>query len=228
MNLRRRSFVLSIKSLEKDGSFAGYGSVFHNADYYRDVVMPGAFQKSLADWKTKGKLPPVLWQHQSYSPIGPHTAMREDNKGLYTEGQLLVDDVQQARECYALLKSNVISGQSIGYDVPDGGEEYDGKTNVNRLNEIDLWECSIVTFPANEEATVTEVKKIFQHGELPTLRQFEGFLRDAGFSRKQSTEIAVGGIARLLQRDAGCKKSGDAEVSAALDSTLAKIESFKF
>lgn len=227
MNLKHRTFSLQIKSLEKDGSFAGYGSVFDNTDYYRDVVRKGAFTKTLGAWASKGKLPPVLWQHDAKQPMGPHTLMREDGKGLYTEGQLLINDVQSAREGYALMKSGAIGGQSIGYDVPEGGMEYDGKTNVWNLNEIDLWECSIVTFPANDEAVISEVKRAFIKGELPTLRQFEGYLRDAGFSRKQATEIANCGIVKLLQRDAGTRSNGS-EVSESLDATLAKIESFRF
>ena len=147
----------------------------------------------------------MLWQHDSRSPIGAYTKMAEDEKGLYTEGQLLINDVQQSREAYALMKANVIRGQSIGYNVPKGGEEYDGDTNVNNLNEIDLWECSIVTFPANTSAMVTEVKNILDAGELPTIRIFESLLRDAGgYSRKQAEHIAKFGYADFLkQRDAG-------------------------
>jgi hypothetical protein len=129
--------------------------------------------------------------------------MREDSVGLYTEGQLLINDVQQAREAYALMKANAIRGQSIGYKVPDGGEEYDGKTNVNNLKEIDLWECSIVTFPANTSALVTDIKSMIDSGELPTIRSFESFLREAGgYSREQAKRIATHGYADFLkQRD---------------------------
>ncbi len=205
MKIKRMQFAFQLKALEQDGSFAGYGSIFNNADAYRDVVRPGAFQKTLEAWKAKGALPPILWQHDSRSPIGPYTVMREDSQGLYTEGQLLIKDVQQAREAHALMKANAIRGQSIGYNVPDGGEEYDGATNVNNLTEIDLWECSIVTFPANTSAVVTDVKQLLGEGQTPTIRQFESFLRDAGgYSRKQAEQIATLGYAQFLkQRDAG-------------------------
>jgi HK97 family phage prohead protease len=211
MKIKRLQFAFELKSLDTDGSFAGYGSVFNNADAYRDVVKPGAFQKTLEEWKTKGALPPILWQHDSRSPIGPYTLMREDSKGLYTEGQLLIKDVQQAREAHALMKANAIRGQSIGYNVPMGGEEYDGETNVNNLTEIELWECSIVTFPANTSAVVTDVKNLLGAGETPTIRQFESFLRDAGgYSRKQAEQISTLGYAKFLkQRDAGAGLSDE-------------------
>lgn len=226
MNYKRRQFAYEMKDLTQNGEFAGYGAVFNNVDYYNDVIRPGAFQNSLMEWKSKGKLPPVLWQHDTAAPIGPHTLMREDSRGLYTEGQMLISDVQQAREAYALTKSGAISGQSIGYDVPDGGMTYDPKTNTYNLTEIDLWECSLVTFPANPEAMITEVKKIFGAGQLPTLRQFEGMLRDAGCSRKQATDIALGGLVVLLQRDAEADKSKRIDIKSALDATLSAIDKF--
>lgn len=228
MNIKHRHMGFKIKSVEKDGTFAGYGSVFGNADFYNDVVMPGAFQKSLSSWQDKDALPPILWQHASDQPIGPFTHMSEDGKGLYVEGQLLIDDVQQAKEAYALIKSKTISGMSIGYDVPDGGMEYDGKTNVWKLNEIDLWEVSICTFPANIDAQISEVKSLLGRGQLPSLKQFEGFLREAGFSKTRAVAVANHGLSRLLQREADGDKSTEAEASSAqVDSVVALIEKYQ-
>lgn len=219
MKLKHRQFAFDIKKVSDSGKFEGYGSVFGNADHYRDVVMPGAFAKSLAAWAQKERLPPILWQHNSAQPIGPFTHMAEDGTGLYCEGQLLVKDVQQAKEAYALMKSGTINGMSIGYNVV--GQEYDGKTNVNQLTEVDLWECSIVTFPANTEATVTSVKALIANGELPTLSEFEDFLREAGnFSRSQAKAIAGRGLVVLLeQRDADVEQVD----TKMLDSVLALI-----
>lgn len=203
MKIKHRQMPFVVKSLDSKGSFCGYGSVFGNADAYRDVVMPGAFADSLAAWKEKDALPPILWQHDARQPLGPYTKMAEDGTGLYVEGQLLINDVQQAREAYALMKSKTIRGLSIGYEVTD--EEYDGKTNVNRLTAIDLWEVSLATFPANVEAAVTSVKSQIAAGEWPTLAEFEAFLRDAGgCSKKVATAIASHGYRSVLeQRDAG-------------------------
>ena len=133
-------------------------------------------------------MPPVIWRHNSDGqPIGPHTEMYEDSKGLLVTGQLLVKDVQRAREAYALMKSKTIRGMSIGYSSR-GEELYNGK-QVNERQEPDLWECSIVTFPANVEAMVSNVKSIIAAGGMPTLREFEDLLRDAG--RLQSEACPV-------------------------------------
>jgi HK97 family phage prohead protease len=216
MKIKHRQFGFELKSLDNKGAFAGYGSVFGNADAYRDVVMPGAFAQTLSDWSEKDALPPILWQHDSRNPVGPFTSMAEDGTGLYCEGQLLIKEVPQAAVAYALLKSKTIRGMSIGYDVTD--EEYDGKTNVNRLKAVDLWEVSLATFPANTDAQVTQVKSMIESGDTPTIRQFESLLRDAGgYSRKQAEQIAKFGYASFLeQRDAG---RGDDETE--IESVLA-------
>lgn len=198
---RKMDITFDVKQVGDDGTFSGYGSVFEVLDSYREVVKPGAFQKSLADWNAKGKLPPILWNHNSDKPIGIYTLMREDERGLYVEGKLLVDDVQQARETHALLKAGAISGMSIGYRVVK--DETDGKSGVRRLLELKLYEVSVVTFPANEAATVTTVKSILEDGQLPSLPEFEKFLREAGFTKSQATAIAGGGLAKLLRSESG-------------------------
>lgn len=204
MKLKRRQCGFQLKEISDEGEFSGYGSVFDTVDWYRDVVKKGAFLDSLDNWKQQDRLPPVLWQHDSRQPIGPHTLMREDPKGLYVEGLMLINDVQKAREAHALTKSKAINGMSIGYDVPEGGSEYDGKTNVNNLTKIDLWEVSICTFPANTDARVENVKHLLSAGQLPTLREFEDLLREVGgFSNAQAKTIAGHGLKRLLdERDA--------------------------
>lgn len=198
------AFPFHVKELKNTGEFTGYASVFDKMDWYRDVVKKGAFAKSLAAWEKKGKLPPLLWQHKSDMPIGPHLAMHEDNTGLWVHAQLLIDEIDanpEARKAYGLLRRKVISGMSIGFDISEDGMEYDGKTNVWNLVELDLWENSLATFPANEDAQVDEVKSILAGGKMPSPSEFEGFLRDAGFSRRQAKYIAGNGYTSL--RDAG-------------------------
>lgn len=217
MSMMNKTFPFEVKSVdEKSGVFTGYLSVFGNKDSYGDVVVPGAFAKSLAVWNGKGLLPPVLWQHRSGEPIGPFTKMSEDGAGLWVEGQLLVDDIARAREARALLKAKAISGMSIGYEVASGGEDFDAKTGTNYLKELILWEGSIVTFPANDLAGVTEVKSMLLKNGLPRLKEFEDFLREAGFSKTQATAIANHGLSYLLrsESDTSAKSIVDDLVSA--------------
>jgi HK97 family phage prohead protease len=183
MKNKRLARPLTIKAVGDDGIFEGYGSVFEVKDFYGDVVEPGAFAKSLAAWNAKGGFPALLWGHDHNKPIGVYESMAEDEHGLFVRGRLLKDEVAAAGEAYALLKAGAVSGLSIGYRPVV--EEYDSKSKINRLKEIDLWETSLVVFPANEAATVTSIK---------TVRDFEGFLRESGYSRKEACRIASRGF----------------------------------
>jgi HK97 family phage prohead protease len=231
MNVRYRQVPFKIKQIDKTGEFSGYLSVFGNTDAYRDVVMPGAFDDSLAQWATEDALPPCLWQHGSDDPIGPFTKIVPDEKGLYCEGELILDMVSSYPVCpkahlaYVMAEKKVVRGMSIGYTVNPGGETYDGKMNVNRLTSLNLMEGSFVTFPANVEAVITDVKSRFVSGDLPSLKEFESSLRDAlSCSRDDAHVIATRGFVKLLELRDADKKQIDVEND--VDSVLAAIRTF--
>jgi len=176
MELKYIDRPFEVKAVEDDGTFTGYVSVFNNVDQGGDVILPGAFTETLAAWKSKDSLPPVLWQHRSGEPIGPFLEMREDNIGLWVKGKLLIDDVPRAKEARGLLKAKAIRGMSIGYVSRD--DSYDRATDVRTLKKLDLWEGSIVTFPMNQMAGVNAVKSAID--AIQTVRDAEAFLRDVG------------------------------------------------
>lgn len=195
------AFEYDTKELQATGSFKGYGSVFNNLDYDRDIVMPGAFKKSLSEWRKRKRLPPVLWQHDTREPLGPYTMMAEDEKGLQVEGLLLVDDVRRAREARALMLHKAIDGLSIGFITRNS--KPDKAQNARLITEVELLEVSIVTMPANQKASVTDVKgagliTVDNIDELRDLREYEELLREAGFSRQAATAFV-----------AKCRKQGD-------------------
>lgn len=190
---------LHIKAVEKSGEFSGYGSVFGVVDSYGDVVMPGAFNDSLADWASKGRMPALLWQHDTHEPIGVYTKMQEDAEGLHVEGRLLIDDDPLAKRAHAHLKAGSISGMSIGYSIAAEGARFQG--DILLLEKINLWEVSLVTFPANDEARVQQVKNALGHGQIPNIREVERFLRDAGFSARQAKALLADGYSGINPRD---------------------------
>lgn len=152
MNHKQTDCNFAVKSMREDGSFAGYASVFGIVDSQNDVIGWGAFANSLSKRAGDVKL---LWQHRASEPIGVFDIIREDSHGLYVEGRLLLD-LQRGREAYSLLKNNAIKGMSIGYSVVKA--DYNSANNIRLITEVDLWEISLVTFPANEAAFVTTVK----------------------------------------------------------------------
>lgn len=176
MELRYIERPFEVKAVEDDGVFEGLGSVFGNVDLYKEIVAPGAFTETLANWKSSGRLPPVLWQHRSGEPIGPYVEMEERAIGLHVKGQLLVNDVQRAKEARALMKAKAVNGLSIGFVTRE--DSYDRVTGIRTLKKVDLWEVSVVTFPANPAAQISSVKSAID--AIETVRDAESFLRDVG------------------------------------------------
>lgn len=207
---------LELKFAPATGVFEGYAAVFHNVDSAGDRILPGAFAKSLAALRTEGRFPPLLWQHDPKRPIGVWEDMHEDSHGLYVRGRLFMDDIAQAREAYALLRENVVSGLSIGYRTVQSRR--DGKSGVRLLSVLDLLEVSIVTFPANDRARVRAVKSQIAAGDLPAEKDVEAHLRDAGLSRRQAKALMAHGYKALAARDAmdGDDTADDAALLAGL------------
>nr|WP_272930315.1 HK97 family phage prohead protease [Klebsiella pneumoniae] len=200
MTKQRLDIPLKIKSVTETGEFEGYGSVFGVKDSYSDIVVPGAFQASLNEWREKGGLPAMLWQHQISEPVGVYTEMREDDTGLYVKGRLLIEDDPLSKRAHAHLKAGSLSGLSIGYILKDW--EYDRSKGAFLLKEIDLWEVSLVTFPSNDEARISDVKSAFARGDIPSQKSIERVLRDAGLSRTQAKAFMADGYHALSLCDA--------------------------
>lgn len=196
--LNTKDFDFEIKSVEENGVFLGYGSVFGNVDQGNEIVAKGAFADSLLQTAAKGRKIPILWQHRSGEPIGVYDSVKEDDRGLLMTGRLLINDVQRAKEAHALMKAGAVSGMSIGYGVVD--DHIDSKTRTRTLKKLDLKETSIVTFPMNDEARVAIVKSRLSNDDLPSLPEFEDLLREAGFSKTQAAVIANRGLKYLLDR----------------------------
>ena len=209
--IQHKSVALTLKKEpDQDGVFEGYASVFGVVDQGMDVVERGAFRKSLGSRKVK-----MLWQHDMSQPIGVWDEIYEDERGLFVRGRLL-KEVEKGREAMALLRAGAIDSMSIGYRTMEAMPEGDGR--VRKLMEVDLFEISLVTFPMLPDAKVTNVKSI------STERDFERFLRDAGYSRKEAVALTLHGFKALQrQRDAGDEEAVTEGVHALLQS-LSKLK----
>ena len=180
MKIQNKNFNFELKEVSDEGIFSGYASVFDVVDLQDDKVEKGAFENTI-----KNKMPAILWQHNASDVIGVCEKIEEDTTGLYLEGRLLLG-IEKAREAFILLKNRAIKSLSIGYHaVQWEWREEDGRY-IRILKELDLWEISLVTFPANELAIVDDVKGI------SNTRDAEKFLREAGFSRTQAKAVIAG------------------------------------
>jgi hypothetical protein len=221
MSILHKNFTLPADSLKTDGSFEGYASTFGNKDHHGDIVERGAFTESL-----QNRTPKMFYNHGSGgAPIGVWDSASEDEKGLYVKGRLFIDGdhpVQRAREVYRGIKEGVIDKMSIGYRVIESRR--DKALNAERLEVVELFEISVVDFPANDAAGITAVKNI------QTEREIEQALRDAGLSSASAvTAVSVFKTTPHWARDAlgddAEKGSRDAdELEAKLTLALARVK----
>jgi HK97 family phage prohead protease len=140
--------------IDSDGTIEGYASLFGAIDQARDMVMPGAFARTLS---VRGvRRIPMLFQHDPAEPVGVWLELREDFRGLYARGRL-IPDVARAGELLALLRAGTSDGLSIGFKTVKG--RVDPRTRVRKLYDVELWEISLVTFPLLSGARVHAVKE---------------------------------------------------------------------
>ena len=150
---RTASATFEIRTFDANTrTFTGYASTFGGMpDSYGDVVAIGAFKRTLRE--RAGKIV-MLWQHDITQPIGLWEDIREDGHGLIVRGRLV--DTQAANDAYVLLKAGAITGLSIGFSTVQSRLDPDGMTRI--LTDVELYEISLVTLPANDAARIFDVR----------------------------------------------------------------------
>ncbi len=190
-----KDYRFELKAVDgEEGVIEGYGAYLGNQDRVGDIIEKGAFLKAIRKHKSGDMAVKMLWQHDYRRPVGVWGDMREDEKGLYVKGRIITQS-QDGSSAYALIKGGAIDGLSIGF-VPVNWT-VDSKTGIRTIHEVELYEISLVTFPANEKARIQSVKN-----DLPkTIREFEEFLRDAGFARGEAKRVSLYGFERKRDVD---------------------------
>jgi len=140
-------------SPDDTGIIEGYASLFNVTDSGGDMMIRGAFARSLNRRGAHGVK--MLWQHQPREPIGSWLSLVENARGLKVRGQLDLT-VRRARETFSLIRRGAVNGLSIGFRTVISDRLNSGR--IRRLQEVDLWEISVVTFPMLEQARITDLK----------------------------------------------------------------------
>ena len=193
-------YSLEVKGIADDGEIEGLAVSIGTMDEGRDIVAPGAISQSLQGRKSL----PMLLFHDHKRPVGVWHSFRETPTGLEVKGRF--SSSVAGREAREDARSGALAGLSMGYRTLR--HKFEGK--ARHLLEVALDEISLVTVPMNRLTLVSSVKDITGLGDLPTLPQFEEFLREAGgFSRTQATAIAGKGLSHLLRGEPGGATAAD-------------------
>jgi HK97 family phage prohead protease len=155
MTNKKWAAPFEIKELGANGFVSGYASIFGAVDAQREVVQAGAFARSLKEWRKTQRQPAMLWMHNTGKPVGVWEHVREDSSGLAVEGRLAIR-TQDGADAYELLKMGAVTGLSIGYRTVSS--RMDASSRIRTLTDVDLYEVSLVTFPANDAARIHAVK----------------------------------------------------------------------
>jgi len=165
----------------KEGRIMGYGAFYGNVDSSDDVIKHGAFSQINRSVK-------MLYQHSNL--IGSWDTVREDSNGLIVEGNVNLKTTIGA-DVYELAAAGDLTDLSVGFKTLE--YNYDDK-DVRHIQKADLYEVSLVAFPANEKANVLAVKS----EDVRTERDFEHLLKSLGFSNKQAKHITSFGYKSLI------------------------------
>lgn len=160
-----KSATITVKAAGPDdgldeGQFIAYASVFGNKDSYGDVVMPGAFAKTIAEWIKSGDPIPLLFGHNMSDPdynIGHIVSAEEDAVGLKVTAQIDLEG-PKGRQTYRMLKGRRVRQMSFAYDEIDSGPAVHDGDHVWELRELKLYEVSVVTIGANQDTEILAVK----------------------------------------------------------------------
>lgn len=161
-----KSHSLEIKDVDaKSRKVAMYLAHFGNIDSDKDMIVKGAFSKSLqergVDSSSNRKIA-FLRHHDWKMQIGKFVELKEDENGLYAVGEL--GSSTMGNDALCDYQDGIIREHSIGFkyladkikwiedETKDGGGYY-------LVSEVALWEGSAVTFGANEMTPVLEVGK---------------------------------------------------------------------
>lgn len=193
-------FGFEIKAIDEAGYIAGIAAGYGNVDFGGDMIMPGALTKAVAG---RASVPMLLF-HDHKRPIGGWSKFEESATGLHVEGRIAMKS-EVGREAHALAEAGALPGLSVGYRTLK--HRYEGK--VRQLLELALHEVSLVPVGMNDRAIVTNIKSLVEAGGMPTVRQFEEWLRDSGGFSKSLAAAIAGKAAPHLRGEPEAKANDD-------------------
>lgn len=196
--IERKHVNAEVKALPQDGPgiFEAYVSVFGNVDSVGDVMIKGAFERTLM---TRG-LPPIVWSHQwEMPPIGKSLAATEDVRGLLVKGQLFIDDNDTAREVYVAMREGALREFSFAFEVMRSNmKTLDDGSTVREITDVELYEVGPTLVGANPETSLVGIKNAVEVKE--PYKPNETMAREAQRGLDWRDEYGRGGTAVGIAR----------------------------
>lgn len=187
---------LEVKDIDsKQGIVSGYFSAFGMVDSDGDIMMPGAFKRSIQDWgpDAKGRIKHLL-NHDPSKPLGKIMELKEDNYGLFYRSQ--VGKHQLGQDFVKMVESGLISEHSIGFRTLREQKN----DSANEIHEVMLFEGSSLTaWGANEHTPMLGIKSIKNIDEIKEqIRNFEKFIRNSDVT-DETIELCLIKVRQLAQ-----------------------------
>ena len=158
---------LDLKLTTDDRTVRGYLAVWGIKDTYGTIFIRGCCAKSIQERgpesNAKNKII-HLWQHRLDEPIGQFTKLVEDDYGLYFEA--IYDDVPTAERALRQIKSGTLNQYSVGFSYVWDKMVFDENADAILLQEIELYEGSVVTRASNPETFTIRSENMEQEKQL--------------------------------------------------------------
>lgn len=190
---------------EKQGIITGYFSVFGNVDSDGDIIMPGAFKRSLSNNRRRIK---HLWQHNPYQPLSSaateNLKLKEDSYGLYFESK--ISETSWGRDAIKCYVDGTIDEHSIGFVTVKQRdsdtltvERWGQKVPVKEIHEVKLWEGSAVTFGANELARTESIKSLTKEQAIEKMNVSLKAFREGTYEQEEIFDLLEIYVKQLQQ-----------------------------
>jgi HK97 family phage prohead protease len=184
-----------VKELSFDGesrTISGYAAIFNNRDKVGDVLMKGCFAKSIQDRGPESQANDkiiMLWQHDMHEPIGRISILQEDEKGLYFEA--VIDDVERGNQAIKQLESGTLNQFSIGYSYVCEKCEYDQERDSFIVNEVVLYEISVVSIGCNGETEYLGLKSEGADPYEELMKEIESAIKGLPIKKKEEIQTII-------------------------------------
>ena len=204
-----KNFDLEVKDIDKKSRIVtGYFSTFGNLDSDGDIMMPGAFKRSIQDWGPDGKgRIKHLQNHNTNLPLGKPVVLKEDEIGLYYESKLV--ETSFGTDFIKMVEGGLITEHSIGFSTIREQKTASG----NEIQDVKLFEGSSLTaWGANEDTPMLGFKSVYQVEELKEeIRRFEKFIRHSD-ATDETIDLCIIKVRQLAQAvEALSTKASDKE-----------------